>query len=863
MTEFVDDPFNDKISIKDSHKRTNKNQFSGDKALQASVRSPAVTPEKDLSVASQHNAVTLMDGIKGLLDLTNDYLRMLEEKHLGIGADFLALLADGASRAMRGERQSREDRRVMIRLAPDYEARKTGAFELRQKAQQLVPDKSLVSDVWPVPSGIAILAPTPAKAAAIPQSKTVIEDRFGNATVERQERWTSFIIGPIPKKFNVLMRLRDPLDGLLSEELAFDRDTIPIRYMNWTRRSQNDQPTSHIRKSVPESKSHKFPSRLRIFGEACAPNTMASIQQEHVRETLNVRLAALMYMTNLAISRPDVLTAVVHTPQMIKIFPLVLAELMGSSFAQPALNFTRFALQAAESSLKPNPQSSPDSSQLPPSSLGTETLISSQYKCISRPVCQELIDWYSSHNLHLQNPTETPTHNRGGTIDLAFCIDINAKCEVRTDLHTTSDHETLVTTIYRESQTGGLGKLRYRDINRELFLRLLGRPTGPEFIRSWNELEIEARETVKLIKLAMTGAFLRTRIHCRGTPWWNDECRQAAHAYNLARRMELRSSVRRAKKAYWNPMISDAKTLPDAFRIVRCHNNVAKYLTPPLRKEDSSDILQEPRAKALLLHKALLCRHLDTEDIPTNTPTVAQRQISWQPFSVEEAYRATCKCLRWNPLESIMLQCRVTILFLLYVEPLLRLSRGRFGYADDAAIFTAGKTLEKCNSKLQFQLDCTLEWGIENGISFDALKTDLQHFHRKRKYKELPIRMGEGVIKANDFTRWLGIFLDWKLLFKEHIRRTCQRARVVTDHITRLCNTTCGTSPGLLRQAIQGYAFTTLLYGAEIWYGRQTSEWAINQVQISMNRAARAVLSVYKTIQLPVPLRVLRAKPDW
>ncbi|POS81939.1 hypothetical protein EPUL_005681, partial [Erysiphe pulchra] len=34
-----------------------------------------------------------------------------------------------------------------------------------------------------------------------------------------------------------------------------------------------------------------------------------------------------------------------------------------------------------------------------------------------------------------------------------------------------------------------------------------------------------------------------------------------------------------------------------------------------------------------------------------------------------------------------------------------------------------------------------------------------------------------------------------------------------------------------------------------------TSEWAINQVQISMNRAARAVLPVYKTIQLPVLLR--------
>lgn len=114
-----------------------------------------------------------------------------------------------------------------------------------------------------------------------------------------------------------------------------------------------------------------------------------------------------------------------------------------------------------------------------------------------RPACQELIDWYGSHNLHLLNPTETPTHNRGGTIDLAFCIDNNAKCEVRTDLHTISDHETLVTTIHRESQTGGLGKLRYKDIDKELFLHLLGRPTGPGLIRSQDELENEAKEIVE------------------------------------------------------------------------------------------------------------------------------------------------------------------------------------------------------------------------------------------------------------------------------------------------------------------------------------------------------------------------------
>ncbi|KAI1003210.1 hypothetical protein K3495_g4993 [Podosphaera aphanis] len=111
-----------------------------------------------------------------------------------------------------------------------------------QTIQNLVPDSSLVSDVWSVPSGVAILAPTPAKAAAISQAKTVIEERFDIATVERQETWTTFVIGPIQKKVRCLDDFRDSMDGLLLEELASVREAVPTRYINWTRRSQNDEP---------------------------------------------------------------------------------------------------------------------------------------------------------------------------------------------------------------------------------------------------------------------------------------------------------------------------------------------------------------------------------------------------------------------------------------------------------------------------------------------------------------------------------------------------------------------------------------------------------------------------------------------
>lgn len=67
------------------------------------------------------------------------------------------------------------------------------------------------------------------------------------------------------------------------------------------------------------------------------------------------------------------------------------------------------------------------------------------------------------------------------------------------------------------------------------------------------------------------------------------------------------------------------------------------------------------------------------------------------------------------------------------------------------------------------------------------------------------------------------------------------------DHVKRLNNMIRETQPNLIRQAIQGAAFATLFYGAETWYSSKTSQWSIDQIQGATNRAARAVLPVFKT----------------
>lgn len=135
-------------------------------------------------------------------------------------------------------------------------------------------------------------------------------------------------------------------------------------------------------------------------------------------------------------------------------------------------------------------------------------------------------------------------------------------------------------------------------------------------------------------------------------------------------------------------------------------------------------------------------------------------------------------------------------------------------------------------------------------------KTELQYFHRKRRSPTEPSLFAEGnEIRPNESTRWLGVFFDRSLRFRHHIKKACERSVAITSHLKRLQSTTRGISPLLLRQALQGVALPTLLYGAETWFSKGTSKSTIAKIQLRMNDAARAAFPVYRTTPVPALLR--------
>jgi hypothetical protein len=162
--------------------------------------------------------------------------------------------------------QSKEDRRVMIRIDKGHPTRQEDPYIIRQKIGQILKNDKVAKDVWAVPSGFTVLANTPAQAATIIAHGTEIENAIGSAKVERQEKWTTFVVGPILKRIQTVDGIVDPVaEGLVLTELQLVLDNMPIRRLEWTRRAQDALEEGFVRICVPSSKAALFPPNLRIF----------------------------------------------------------------------------------------------------------------------------------------------------------------------------------------------------------------------------------------------------------------------------------------------------------------------------------------------------------------------------------------------------------------------------------------------------------------------------------------------------------------------------------------------------------------------------------------------------------------------
>ena len=175
------------------------------------------------------------------------------------------------------------------------------------------------------------------------------------------------------------------------------------------------------------------------------------------------------------------------------------------------------------------------------------------------------------------------------------------------------------------------------------------------------------------------------------------------------------------------------------------------------------------------------------------------------------------------------------ILFALYIEP-FAWARRRGVYADDIATLVIARTPDGVDLQLREKHQENEELAAICGVDLAPEKEECQRFTRKRK---LPPHWQLG------HTRWLGVILDSKLSYKEHIRQWAGKARQVASFVRSLGSSQKrGLPPAAASKLIRACALPTALFGAEVYAGRAKN---LGQLEAALNASARAVVPSWRT----------------
>ena len=91
-------------------------------------------------------------------------------------------------------------------------------------------------------------------------------------------------------------------------------------------------------------------------------------------------------------------------------------------------------------------------------------------------------------------------------------------------------------------------------------------------------------------------------------------------------------------------------------------------------------------------------------------------------------------------------------------------------YVDDLLIYCCGKFVPGLERRVQLSVNKVSAWALARGFVFSASKTNCIHFYRRRHFQPpLLLTLNGSIIPNRDSIKYLGMVVDCKLNWKEHI----------------------------------------------------------------------------------------------
>lgn len=169
-------------------------------------------------------------------------------------------------------------------------------------------------------------------------------------------------------------------------------------------------------------------------------------------------------------------------------------------------------------------------------------------------------------------------------------------------------------------------------------------------------------------------------------------------------------------------------------------------------------------------------------------------------------------------------------------------------FADDIVLVASGDTALELSTTINVVLAHAYEWGLKNKLKFAPQKTNAMLITNKLKYDTPVIRMGGRDIKFVEEIKILGIIIDKKLTFNNHISYACRKAANIYKYLARTVKATWGLNPEVTRTIYMAVIEPIIMYAASVWAPAATKLLARKHFDTIQRSFAQKIIRAYRTV---------------
>lgn len=169
------------------------------------------------------------------------------------------------------------------------------------------------------------------------------------------------------------------------------------------------------------------------------------------------------------------------------------------------------------------------------------------------------------------------------------------------------------------------------------------------------------------------------------------------------------------------------------------------------------------------------------------------------------------------------------------------------GFADDVALLVIGETREEVEVLATEAIDTVEDWMREKKLSLAHHKTEIVVISNQKNVQHATIVVGECTIDSKREVRHLGVMLDDRLNFNNHVDYVCKKATVVISALSRIMPNNSAIISSK-RRLLASVSSSIVRYAAPVW----SSALKTGRNRAQLNRTSRLmamrVSSAYRTI---------------